>query len=169
MSASSTFLLVLGDQDGVSWVLSNSRMAFPVTRRQEVSDLSEGDRLFLLTTRGAFHNPTRDRTRVIGSARVSSDIRSLTDPLEIAGRTFVSECTIEISTLTPFRSGVELGPIVEQMDTFRKRSSWGMMLRRPLVRLTAGDAAFLTALLKPQLTPVEDALGTYLLAARLTD
>jgi len=65
-----SFLLVIGDRDALGWILAEQRMAFPTAQRAEVRALRIEDELFLYTTRGAFKNPTRDRGRVIGAARV---------------------------------------------------------------------------------------------------
>jgi hypothetical protein len=52
-----SYLLVIGEREALAWVLRESRTAFPATRRAEVDRLAVGDELFLLTTRGCFHNP----------------------------------------------------------------------------------------------------------------
>jgi hypothetical protein len=65
-SSVTAYLLILEKREAVAWVLRESRMTFPPTARREVSGLSVGDELFMLTTRGSWHNPTRDRTMVIG-------------------------------------------------------------------------------------------------------
>ncbi|MFO7252224.1 MAG: hypothetical protein DIU60_015865, partial [Actinomycetes bacterium] len=86
------YLLILGEREAVAWVLRESRMAFPPTQRREVDRLTVGDELFLLTTRGCWHNPTRDRTRVIGRAWVTGPVEPYGEPLTIAGREFTRGC-----------------------------------------------------------------------------
>jgi len=63
---SAAYLLVLGDREAIAWVLREQRMAFPRTPRAEVAAAAPGDRLYLYSPRGAWHNPTHDRGRVIG-------------------------------------------------------------------------------------------------------
>lgn len=143
MVATSRFLLVLGEREAIRWVVTTGQMAFPAKPRREVSALREGDSLFMISTRGAFHNPTRDRTRYIGTAEVASAVRRFEIPLDLAGRKFESGCAIQITALMPYRQGVELAPLVNQLDSLRGTSHWGMLLRRPLVPISEADASVL--------------------------
>jgi hypothetical protein len=74
---STAYLVVLGERDAIRWVLEQQRMAFPATPRSEVAALGPGDHLLLYATRGAWHNPGRDRGRIIGSATPLSAVRAL--------------------------------------------------------------------------------------------
>lgn len=136
---SSSYLLVIGEREALAWILRESRMAFPATTRREVDRLEVGDTLFLLTTRGCFHNPGRDRTRVIGRATVTSEVAPLDTVPHIAGRDFPRGCDMEIHTLTPYLEGVELAPLVPRLEAFAGSAAWGMRLRRPLVSLGTSD------------------------------
>jgi hypothetical protein len=75
------YLLVIGEAAALAWVLAEQRMAFPAFRRSEVMKLAIGDELFIYTTRECFHNPTRDVSRVIGLANVTSEVRDLDEPV----------------------------------------------------------------------------------------
>lgn len=156
------FLLVLGERSALSWVVSQERMAFPPGRSRETAALSAGDLLLLYTTRGCFHNPTRDRGRVIGEATVSSSVRRLDPPVELAGRAFVEGCDIRIHTLAPLGSGVILAEYVESLDAFPNPSAWAMRLRRPLVQLTPHDDRLLRGRLKKFARPAADTRIEYL-------
>src|SRR5438445_169104 len=81
-----SYLLVLGERVAVAWVLTQRRMAFPELRRTAAARLSRGDAVFIYTTRGCWHNPTRDRGVVIGQARIQSRPSRVDPALEIAGR-----------------------------------------------------------------------------------
>jgi len=116
---SAAYLVVLGEREAIAWVLREQRMAFPATRRAEVTRLAPGDRLFLYATRGAWHNPTRDRGRIIGTATVDCPVRALEAPLEIAGMTFHSGCRLRIEGVIPYPGGVELQPLVSRLALFR--------------------------------------------------
>lgn len=155
------YLVVLGDREAISWVLHEQRMAFPATPRAEVAALAAGDHLFLYATRGAWRNPTRDRGRIIGTATARSTVRVLDTPIEIAGRTFVSGCGLQIDGLVPHPGGLELQPLVEQLSAFPKPHAWSVYLRRALLRLPAQDADLLDRLLQPLLTTRAQALATY--------
>jgi hypothetical protein len=137
------YMLVLGHREGVVWVLRNSRMAFPQTHSFVVDHIDVGDELFLLTTRGCWGSPNHHRTRVIGRARVMSPVAPSKDPLEIAGRTLTRSCDIAIEQLVPFPVGVELPPLIPQMDAFPNKNAWSMWLRRTLLRLPPKDELLL--------------------------
>ncbi|MEV1287746.1 hypothetical protein [Micromonospora sp. NPDC049679] len=158
---SGSYLVVLGERDAIWWVLHEQRMAFPAIRRAEVARLAPGDRLFLYATRGAWHKPTRDRGRVIGTATAATAVRRLDQPIEIAEREFHSVCDLRIEGVVPYPGGLELQPLVDQLDAFPKPHAWSIYLRRPLVRLSDADRAILDQGLSPMLTPPDQALPTY--------
>lgn len=158
---SRSYLLILGERDAIAWVLREERMAFPATPRAEVAALAVGDRLFLYATRGAWHNPTRDRGRVIGLATVRSAVRVLEQPVEIAGRAFVSGCGLSIDGVVPYPGGVELQPLVGRLAAFPKPEAWSIYLRRALLTLPPADAQLLETKLRPLLIPRSQALPGY--------
>lgn len=161
-----TYLLILGERAGLAWVLENRRMAFTESRVSQASRLAVGDRLFPYTTRGCFHNPTRDRGRVIGEAMVAGNLRKRRRPLVIGGREFTHECEITLESLAPLGEGVELAALVPQLEAFRDVPLWSFKLRQPLVRLPDGDASLIANELAGVAGAVEDALGGYLKLAR---
>lgn len=156
-----SYLVVLGHREAIGWVLREQRMAFPATPRPEVAALDSGDELFLYATRGAWLNPTRDRGRVIAIAHAVSKVRRLDEPVEIAGRSFVSGCDLRVDGLAPYPNGLELQPLVERLAAFPKPQAWSIYLRRALLRLPEPDAAILRGGLAPQLTTHAAALGSY--------
>jgi hypothetical protein len=155
------YLVVLGERTAIRWVLEEQRMAFPATPRAEVAALAPGDRLLLYATRGAWHNPTRDRGRVIATARAASSVRTFDQPIEIAGRDFHSGCRLEITGVVPYPGGLELQPLVPRLAAFPKPHAWSIYLRRPLLRLTDDDHALLEGNLRPLLADRSAALPTY--------
>lgn len=112
------YLLIVADREALGWILTAKRMAFPSAGRREVRSLGVGDELFIYTTRGAFKNPTRDRGRIIGSARVASHVRKLRTTIRFGSREYPIGCNLQIGALAPFGQGVELAPLVEQLDAF---------------------------------------------------
>ncbi|MFV2083941.1 MULTISPECIES: hypothetical protein [Micromonosporaceae] len=155
------YLVVLGERAAIRWVLEQQRMAFPATPRAEVAALAAGDQLLLYATRGAWHNPTRDRGRVIGTATATSAVRAFGEPVEIAGMRFVSGCTLDVDGVVPYPGGVELQPLVHQLAAFPKPHAWSIYLRRPLLRLAAADVELLAGALRPMLAARPAALSTY--------
>lgn len=156
-----SYLVILGDRDAIGWVLREQRMAFPATPRAEVAALAPGDRLFLYATRGAWRNPTRDRGRIIGTATARSAARMLDQPVEIAGRTFVSGCALSIEQVVPYPGGLELQPLVARLAAFPKPQAWSVYLRRALVPLPQADADLIDGELQPLLVPRQSAVTTY--------
>lgn len=92
-----TYLSVIGDRVALAGVLKNAKMAFPTTRRSEVESPEKDDELFLVSTRGCFRNPTRDRTRVLGRAVLRAPVSMAPEPIELIGRTFNRTCSLEIT------------------------------------------------------------------------
>jgi len=155
------YLAVLGERAAIRWLLEQQRIAFPATPRAEVADLSQGDRLLLYATRGAWHNPGRDRGRVIGSAVVTSAVRLLDEPVEIAWMRFRSGCDLDIDGVVRYPDGLELRPLVDRLDAFPKPHAWSIYLRRPLLRLSESDYELLTGALRPMLAARESVLPSY--------
>lgn len=162
---SDAYLVVLGEREAISWVLRQRRMAFPATPRAEVAALAPGDRLYLYATRGAWHNPTRDRGRVIGTATVLTPVKRLNEPVEIAGRSFPSGCQLRLDGVVPYPGGLELQPLVGQLEAFPKPHAWSIYLRRALLRLPAADCRTLDRGLRPLLVEPKQAIPTYLSTA----
>ncbi|WP_055629843.1 hypothetical protein [Streptomyces hirsutus] len=159
-----SYLLILGEREAVAWVLREQRMAFPPGRRAEVARLEPGDELLIYTTRGCWHNPGRDRGRVIGRARVASPVKMLEVSVEIAGREFTSGCDLELRTLTPYLTGVELTPLVERLEAFPSGPHWSFRLRRPLLELNTQDSTLLRGRLADMERSADELVGEYLAA-----
>lgn len=145
---SNTYLLVLGEQEGLIWVLTSSRMAFTASRAPLASRLQPGDQLLLYLSRGALHNPTRDRGRIIGRALVDGPVMPLRDSLWLGGREFVVGCARSIQGLAPFQRGVELAPLVRRLRTFPNKRAWSARMRQPLVRVADEDIPVLASALR---------------------
>lgn len=164
----SAYLLILSEREAVAWVLRESRMAFPPTNRSEVNRLKPGDELFILTTRGCWHNPTRDRTRVIGLATVASEVVPYDRPIGIGGREFTRGCEIRVHALAPYLTGVELVPLVPRLAAFpdKRPGAWSIRLRRPLLEIGEQDAALLREELAAVTISPDVAIPGYLAAIR---
>jgi hypothetical protein len=146
VSSERAFIVVIGEAAALRWVLENRRMAFPEARRRVARSLRDSDLLFLYTTRGAFHNPTGHRGRIIGVAHPASAVRDLDPPIVLAGRSFATGCALKIISLAPFGLGVELAPIVPELRTFPKPRAWSASMRRALVPVAQEDVGRLRSL-----------------------
>jgi hypothetical protein len=161
-----SYLLVIGERAALGWILREQRMAFPPNRARDAQALRNGDELLLYVTRGCFHNPTRDRGRIVGEAQVKAEVVELDEPVTLAGREFTSGCPIDVRSLAPLGEGVELAPLVPDLTSFSSKTGWAMALRRPLLTLTSEDAAMLRRRLRLVVEPRDTALSDYLAAAR---
>jgi hypothetical protein len=157
-------LLLIGDRAPLVWVLSEQRMAFRARRASEVGALTPGDLLLIYTTRGCFHNPTRDRGRVVGEATVASAVEPLDEPVVFGEREYPIGCRLNVTGLAPRRQGVELAPLVPDLAVFPDPATWSVRMRRTVVPLPAGDVALLRAELGPLLVDRRTALPSYLAA-----
>jgi hypothetical protein len=160
--AATSYLLILGHRAGLAWVLGHSRMAFTDARAREGERLDVGDRLFLYTSRGCFGNPTRDRGRVIGEAEVAAPLRNRRQSVAIAGQRFTHDCQIDLKSLAPFREGVVIADLVDQLEVFPDPRTWSFHLRRPLLALPEPDVTLIARELRRVARPVEDTRGDYL-------
>src|SRR5215208_2046134 len=114
----------ISDREPLEWILREQRTAFPGYRHADASKLETGDRIFLYTTRGCFRNPTRDRGRVIGLARLQAIARDLEQPVVFGEREYSIGLPLEIELLAPRGHGVELAPLVSTMSSFPNKSAW---------------------------------------------
>jgi len=118
----------------MEWVIDHGRMAVG----SRVKSLPErGDRLVLYASRGAFHNPTRDRARVIGLGITKSAPQNR--PVVVAGSPYERSFGIEVDQLAEPREGLDFVSLVPRLDFIVKKESWGGALRRPVVRINERD------------------------------
>lgn len=103
---------------------------------------------------------SRDRT-----AKLTSGIELLPDPVTVAGRDCQLGCQISLQSLAPLRTGVELRPLISRLSVFPADRSWAIRLRRPLLSLPAKDARVLDKALAAVAQPPREVIGEYLAAA----
>ena len=137
-------LVILSERDAIAWVVARKRMAFTADRATAASAaIAKGDELFLYATRGAFHNPTRDRGRVFGRATATSDVEQLAAPVVLISRTFTHGFSLRLEVLVRPRLGVEIAELVPLLSSFPNEAGWAWKLRRPFLTLTTDDAQLL--------------------------
>ena len=130
---------VFAEIQALRWVVDSSTMAFPESAGSRIAAMAKGDQVVLYTTRGAFHNPTRDEARLVGIATVEEDPERRSPPLEIAGREFVYACRVSIDILLPERTGASVRELASDLDLVAKPASWGAYFRQPPVRIGERD------------------------------
>ncbi|MEU1516883.1 hypothetical protein ABZ490_32855 [Streptomyces sp. NPDC005811] len=158
-----THLLIISDRKPLTWVLENQRMAFPAGRTRASLSLDKGDEVLLYTTRGCFGNPTRDLGRVIGLATLTSKVSTLDEAVTFGERRFTEGCSLRVHGLTPFREGVVLRDLVNDLQVFPDPHSWSVRMRRASLRLPEPDAALVKRELQPLLKPYSVVVGEYTL------
>jgi hypothetical protein len=161
-----TYLLVIGEREALAWILRNQRMAFPNGRREAAARLAPGDNLLLLTTRGCYHNPGRDRTLIIGSAVVTSEVVPLDEVTHLAGRDFTTGCELRIDSLARMHDGLDVVRLVDRLDVFAKKHAWAAYLRTTLVPLGPNDQRLVTGELRHVTKRPADVIPGYLSAIR---
>jgi hypothetical protein len=153
------WLVVFAEIDGLRWVVKNRRMAFSAGTCPRASQINPGDDLILYVARGAFHNPTRDRSRLGGLATVNSSVTPFRRPVKIAEREFTCGCDLDIRLLLPERQGVPMDPLVLKLRFIKRKDRWGSYLRGGLIPLPRRDFRMLVRELErvPQGRPADDA------------
>jgi hypothetical protein len=142
--AGNAWLVAFGEIEGLRWVLEHERMAFSPGLSRRAAQIQPGDSLVLYVTRGAFHNPTRDRSQIAGLATVMSPVSPLRKPVVIDGREFTMACDLKIDVVLAERQGVPVEPLVRRLSFVKKKDVWGGYFRSGLVQLPVGDFRTIT-------------------------
>jgi hypothetical protein len=150
----SAWLMPIAEREALLWIVAEQRSAFPAYRGKDAARLRRGDIVLLYTTRGCFHNPTRDRGRVAGCATVTGKVFTLPEPVRFGDRAFPLGISLKIELLAAPRTGVVLADLVNRLGaSFPNRRGWAASLRRALVPLHDSDASVLIDLLGPLAYP----------------
>ena len=157
------FLLILGDADGLAYVLREHRLAF--TRKRRIP-LTRGDIVFLYTTRRIFRSPSTGRGLIIGRAEIISDIVKFESGLRIADRVYTVGCQLAITGLVPLGEGVELRQIVDELETFHPHPKrWVFRMYGSFLRLSPKDASVIQEKIQPLLQDPEHVSQAYITRA----
>jgi hypothetical protein len=132
-------VVVLAEAEGLRWMLKRSRMAWTEASARRAEQIRPRHRLLLYVARGAFHNPTRDESHLIGLAEVASPVRRFRRPVELAGRRFVCGCDLRLEVVLPERRGAPVRPLVPELSFVRRKEVWGQYLRSGLVQVPTED------------------------------
>jgi hypothetical protein len=113
-------------------------MACPTSAAPQARRTTQGDRAVLYTTRGAYHNPTRDEVRLVGVATVTGSCEPA-EVLEIAGREFAWACPITVALLLPDRQGPRVRELAARLDRVKRPEAWGGYFRSSPVEVNEHD------------------------------
>jgi hypothetical protein len=128
-------IIVIGEKTALEWVMDNERMAFRNSSR--TGPVHSGDPIAIYVTRGAFGNPTRDHSQIIGLGRFASDVQNRQET--IGGVTYDKSCALTITDRLEPRQGLPFQPLVEQLGFIRSKRGWATYLRRTLVPISDDD------------------------------
>lgn len=129
---------VFGEIEGLRWVLQHRCMAFPEASGGRVRTMAAGDRAILYLSRGAYHNPTRDLSRLGGILRVTGSPHRGRS-VSIAGLEFRWFAGIEPETVLPERAGPEVKPLATLLERVRRPEAWGQYFRTTPIELSVAD------------------------------
>lgn len=157
-----TYMLVLADSAGALWVIREQRMGFSDKNPSAGRRLNPGDRVFIYTTVNCWPRTAGQRRgRVIGEAVVATTAEAMWPPMHLAGRTVTTGCHLFFESLTPLGKGVELAPLVSDLESLKHYKSYGPALRRGPVALTPADAALLRERLYTLPSIYEESIESY--------
>jgi hypothetical protein len=136
-------LAVVNDRSALAWIARESCLAFPSTRRREALTIAPGDEIFLYVTRGAYHNPTRDRAQICAAFLAHRSAEALAAPILIAGREFLFLLPVVAQVVAAPRRGADFASMAESMEFIPAGCSWAPFLRRAIFLVPSHDAAVL--------------------------
>jgi hypothetical protein len=142
------WLSVIGDVEGLRWVLRHDRMAWTVASNRRAASLAPGDGLIIYISRNAFHNPTRDESQLAAVATVLATTKRLRKRLVFAGREFVATTDVRFEWRLPEREGVAIKPLVSGLSFVRKPHAWGQYFRSGLMEIPARDFSILETVVR---------------------
>lgn len=128
-------MFVLASKESAEWVLANEVMGF--REHAAVPALKTNDRVVLYVTRGARHNPTKDRARIVGVGRLTADLSA--SPRTIAGVRYPRTCPLDLTEKFGLDDGPEFAPLVEHLSFIKNKPAWSAYVRRTVVRLPDDD------------------------------
>jgi hypothetical protein len=155
--------LVIGEREALVWVLS-SKDGIPCTTGGGGRARVPGDLLLIDTTRGCLHNPTRDRGRDVGEATVASAVEWLEQPVVFQQREYPIGCRLALGGLAPRAHGVELAPLIPQLQAFPDPATRSVRMRPTVVPLPAADVVLLCEALAQHVVDRRQALPSYVAA-----
>lgn len=158
----SSFIVILNEREAIRWVLTHHQIAFTAAAaRREARALKPGDELFLYITRGAWHNPTRHRGQIVGSATLTTNVSAFDRPLEIARHQFITYAGIRITHLTKLQHGLDLSETAHELEAIKQPKAWYMYLRRSLLSINEVDAATIARLMPRSTDEASSVLSSY--------
>jgi hypothetical protein len=122
--------------------------AFSEGMARRARRIQPSDRLVLYLARGAFHNPTRDRSQLGGLATVTTPLERLARVLRIADREFAWACDLRLDVVLREREGIPIQSLVPRLSFLQGRQQWGVSFRPGLIQLPDADLKLITTAIR---------------------
>jgi hypothetical protein len=132
---------VFGEIAALRWVIEHQQMLFADHQQRRLSTMRAGDRAVLYTSRGAFHNPTRDEARLVGLATVKARPSQPQSSTAFGVREFTWACPIDLDLMLPERTGASVRALVPELDMVKKPHAWSSYFRQSPISIGEDDFA----------------------------
>lgn len=130
-----TVIFVVGSRSALEYILDKQVMAFRSSVKTEV--LSAGMRFAIYTTRGAYGNPSKDRSQVLAIGRLVSGVTD--QPHSIGNELFPQSCQLRIEARLPWRNGLAFDPLVDELAFVGGRRRYASVFHRTIVKVPVAD------------------------------
>lgn len=148
LAANRNWIWVFGRAAALDEVVAKGRMGFTERAHHRVAVMGEGDRVVLYASRGAWANPPRDVSRVVGTAVLSADPSRI--PVKVLGETYPWSAPFEVVVLVenPREDGAPVRPAAPRLSFVRRPEVWGLYFRNSPLEVSDPDFEVLAGLLK---------------------
>lgn len=148
-SSKRNWVWVFGAISAFDTVVANKRMGFPVRAARRVALMGKGDQAILYLTRGAFRNPTRDRSRVAAAVTLSQSPGSET--VTIGEQEYPYSVPFKIERLIGQdvrNAAPAVEPVVGKLELVRRPEVWGQYFRNTPIQISDQDFTVLARMLR---------------------
>jgi hypothetical protein len=124
-------------------------MGFRDTTR--VPSVEVGDFFAIYTTRGAFHNPTRDQSQIVALGQFASQVQRRA--VTIDDFVYSRSCKLRVTAELEPRHGLPFRPLINQLNFIQNKKGWASTMRRTLVPVGPEDYARIEKAFRKRLNP----------------
>lgn len=130
-----TVIFVVGSRVALEFILDNEVMAFRAAVKTEL--LTEGMKFAIYTTRGAYGNPSKDRSQILALGRLVSGVTD--HPHSIGHELFPRSCQLRIEARLPWRNGLLFEPLIDELAFVGGRRRYSSVFHRTIVKVPVKD------------------------------
>jgi len=137
-------IFVVGSRPALEYILDNHVMAFRSSVKTDM--LEKGMRFALYTTRGAYGNPTKDRSQILALGRLSSGVTGQAHSID--QELFPQSCRLKFELRLPWRKGLIFDPLVDELAFVGGRRRYASVFHRTIVKVPTDDYELITSVFK---------------------